>query len=209
MIELPITADRLVGMVYGRAVVERRLSRSAARPVAGSTARSRRRPGARTCTTRRPGRGGHPAGGLRPVPSTLPAPPPGGATRAAGSPRRLAGAGRRGYVEVLNYPFIAPGRPRRPRAAPDDARRHAVRLANPLSEEEPELRTTLLAGLLPALRRNDGRGSHDLALFETGLVFRPEATPARARQPGVEGRPSDDEIAALDAALPHQPRGSP
>ncbi|GAA3071619.1 hypothetical protein GCM10020000_65330 [Streptomyces olivoverticillatus] len=88
----------------------------------------------------------------------------------------------------------------------DDPRRTAVRLVNPLSDTEPALRTTLLPGLFAALRRNDGRGEHDLALFETGLVFRPtgdEATPVRLP---VDRRPTDEEIAALDAALPRQPR---
>ena len=65
-----------------------------------------------------------------------------------------------------------------------------VTLVNPLSDEEPALRTTLLPGLLGALRRNDGRGSHDLALFETGLVFRPtgERAGVAARLP-VDRRP--------------------
>jgi phenylalanyl-tRNA synthetase beta chain len=48
-----------------------------------------------------------------------------------------------------------------------------VVVANPLSDDEPLLRTTLLPGLLRVLARNAGRGFSDVALFETGLVFRP------------------------------------
>ncbi len=81
-----------------------------------------------------------------------------------------------------------------------------MRLVNPLSDEEPLLRTTLLPGLLGALRRNDGRGSHDLALFETGLVFRPTGDEKPSVRLPVDRRPTDEEIAALDAALPEQPR---
>jgi len=88
----------------------------------------------------------------------------------------------------------------------DDVRRRALRLANPMSDEEPLLRTTLLPGLLAAARRNVGRGFADLALFETGRVFRPvHEGSLRAPRPGVEKRPSDEELAALDAVLPEQP----
>src|SRR4051812_17004201 len=87
----------------------------------------------------------------------------------------------------------------------DDARRRALSLANPISDEEPLLRTTLLPGLLAALRRNIGRGLTDLALFERGLVFRPEADAPVAPRLSVAHRPSDEELAKLAAALPAQP----
>ena len=79
----------------------------------------------------------------------------------------------------------------------------ALRLANPLSDDEPLLRTTLLPGLLAALHRNVGRGYADVALFETrpGLPAGPDAA-GRCRRPGSTGRPTDEELAALDAALP-------
>ncbi|WP_424893063.1 phenylalanine--tRNA ligase subunit beta [Streptomyces sp. XH2] len=146
--------------------------------------------------------------GYENLPATLPAPPAGrGLThrqrlhRRAG--RALAGAG---YVEVLNYPFIGDWALDHLGLEADDARRTTVRLVNPLSEAEPALRTTLLPGLFAALRRNDSRGEHDLALFETGLVFLPtgeEITPVRLP---VDRRPTDEEIAGLNAALPVQPR---
>ena len=63
-----------------------------------------------------------------------------------------------------------------------------MRLANPLSDEEPLLRTTLLPGLLAALRRNVGRGTTDVALFEVGSVYRPGPRPAAAG-PAAAGRP--------------------
>ncbi len=81
-----------------------------------------------------------------------------------------------------------------------------MKLSNPLSDEEPALRTTLLPGLLAALRRNDGRGSHDLALFESGLVFRPREEQRIAAVLPVDRRPTDEELAELNAALPEQPR---
>ncbi|MGW6460056.1 phenylalanine--tRNA ligase subunit beta [Streptomyces sp. NPDC055078] len=146
--------------------------------------------------------------GYENLPSTLPRPPAGrGLTGRQRLHRRvgraLAGAG---YTEALNYPFIGEQVLDQLGLAADDPARRLVTLVNPLSDEEPALRTTLLPGLLGALRRNDGRGSHDLALFETGVVFHPLAEPAVAAPPPVDRRPTDEEIAALDAALPAQPR---
>lgn len=146
--------------------------------------------------------------GYENLPSTLPTPPSGrGLTDRQRLHRRvgraLAGAG---YVEALNYPFIGEAVLDQLGLEADDARRRTVKLVNPLSDEEPSLRTTLLPGLLGALRRNDGRGSHDLALFETGLVFRPTGDETKPVRLPVDRRPSDQDIASLNAVLPHQPR---
>ncbi|MFC9340578.1 phenylalanine--tRNA ligase subunit beta [Streptomyces sp. NPDC057020] len=146
--------------------------------------------------------------GYENLPSTLPKPPAGrGLTERQRVHRRvgraLAGSG---YVEALNYPFIGEQALDHLGLDADDARRRLVKLVNPLSDEEPALRTTLLPGLLGALRRNDSRGSHDLALFETGLVFRPEGQPGVAVRLPVDRRPTDEEIAAVNAVLPAQPR---
>ncbi|AYN42243.1 phenylalanine--tRNA ligase subunit beta [Streptomyces dangxiongensis] len=146
--------------------------------------------------------------GYENLPSTLPEPPAGrGLTERQRLHRRvgraLAGAG---YVEAPNYPFIGEQVLDRLGLEPDDPRRAVVTLVNPLSDEEPALRTTLLPGLLAALRRNDGRGSHDLALFETGLVFHPRAEAKAAVRLPVDRRPTAEEIASLTEALPVQPR---
>ncbi|WP_217239714.1 phenylalanine--tRNA ligase subunit beta [Streptomyces sp. AC555_RSS877] len=146
--------------------------------------------------------------GYENLPSTLPKPPSGrGLTHRQRLHRRvgraLAGAG---YVEAPNYPFVSEQVFDQLGLAADDPARRVVRLANPLNDEEPALRTSLLPGLLAALRRNDGRGSHDLALFETGLVFLPREEQRAAVSPPVDRRPTDEEIAELDAALPEQPR---
>ncbi|EFL22001.1 phenylalanyl-tRNA synthetase, beta subunit [Streptomyces himastatinicus ATCC 53653] len=146
--------------------------------------------------------------GYENLPSTLPQPPSGrGLTERQRLHRRvgraLAGAG---YVEALNYPFIGEEVLNQFGLAADDPRRDLVRLVNPLSDAEPALRTTLLPGLLAALRRNAGRGEHDLALFETGLVFRATGDEPPAVRLAVDHRPTDEEIAQLDAALPSQPR---
>ncbi|MEU5975447.1 phenylalanine--tRNA ligase subunit beta [Streptomyces sp. NPDC047315] len=146
--------------------------------------------------------------GYENLPSRLPRPTSGrGLTERQRLHRRVGRAlAGEGYVEALNYPFVGASALDRLDLPADDPKRRLVTLVNPLSDEEPALRSTLLPGLLGALRRNDGRGSHDLALFETGLVFHPNAEPRRAAALGVDHRPSDEELAGLDAALPDQPR---
>jgi phenylalanyl-tRNA synthetase beta chain len=111
-----------------------------------------------------------------------------------------------GATEVLTYPFVAPEIHDSFGLADDDPRRRAARLVNPLSDAEPELRTSLLPGLLASLLRNLGRGNRDFALYEMGLVYLPSADLPAVPRPGVANRPSDAEIAALNAAVPYQPR---
>jgi phenylalanyl-tRNA synthetase beta chain len=142
------------------------------------------------------------------VPSVLLSAPPGGGWTAEQRLRRqisqaLAYAG---YTEVINFPFVSPSVHDAFGLAVDDPRRRALRLVNPLSETESELRTSLLPGLLANLVRNVGRGNRDLALYEMGLVYL--AAPSADRPPllGVEHRPSDEELAALVATVPYQPR---
>ena len=117
--------------------------------------------------------------------------------------RALAGAG---YVEVISSPFGSAADADRMQLLADDPRRRAPRLVNPIRDEEPLLRTTLLPGLLRVLNRNTGRGFADVALFETGLVFlqRP-AGPQVAPIPPVDRAPTEAEQAVLQAALPDQP----
>lgn len=111
-----------------------------------------------------------------------------------------------GYNEVLSYPFTAERDLDGLQLAADDPRRTTLRLANPLNEEEPLLRTTLLPGLFKALARNVGRGLSDVALFETGLVYLPKPGATRAPLLPVDRGPSADELALVDAAVPEQPR---
>ncbi len=111
-----------------------------------------------------------------------------------------------GYVEVLSSPFASRADADLLGLPPEDMRRPAVLIANPLSEDEPLLRTTLLPGLFRVLTRNIGRGFADTALFEIGLVFRPRpGAPASAPILATDRGPSASELAELEAALPDQP----
>ena len=159
------------------------------------------------------------------IPAELPVAPPGrGYTVAQTLRRRVADAlASAGHTEVLSYPFfdeatndlfgsaeapaVAPAVA--PATSPEGAVTHvpAVRLANALDDNQGWMRTSLIPGLLQTAARNRSRGLTDLALYEAGLVFLPEAgaTYGHAMLPGAK-RPSDAELAALDAAIPPQPR---
>lgn len=144
------------------------------------------------------------------IPSTLPAVPAQSGLPYSRRVRRrvgmaLAGAG---FVEVPSYPFVGDAELAALAIGADDPRHWLVRLANPLNDEQPYLRTTLLPGLVANARRNLSRGTDDLALFEQGLVFLPKARfgGANPTRPSVAQRPSDAELAELDELLPDQPR---
>ncbi|MGC4807388.1 phenylalanine--tRNA ligase subunit beta [Micromonospora sp. DT233] len=142
------------------------------------------------------------------VPSVLPTAPPGrGLTWQQRRHRAVARSlAERGYVEVLAHPFVAGELADLLGLPADDPRRAAVRVANPLSEEEPLLRTTLLGPLLGILKRNIGRGQRDVALYEIGAVFHPRPGVGAPPTMGVDRRPTDAEFAAADAVVPDQPR---
>jgi phenylalanyl-tRNA synthetase beta chain len=146
--------------------------------------------------------------GYEQIPSVLPIAPSGrGLTRGQQVRRSVARAlAEHGLVEVLTYPFIGDSIHDAFGLPADDPRRTALRLANPLSDEQPYLRTSVLSTLIEAVRRNLGRGFTDLALFEIGLVTRPLPDARPAGHPGVEHRPSEAELDALKAAIPPQPR---
>jgi phenylalanyl-tRNA synthetase beta chain len=140
------------------------------------------------------------------IPSVLPHAPAGrGLTRQQRLLRRLGRAlAHAGYAEVVPYPFMAESALDALLLAEDDPRRRAPRIANPVSDAEPLLATTLLPGLLASLARNAGRGIGDVALFQIAPVAIARDGGA-APHPGVDDRPAPDVLDALDAALPDQP----
>ncbi|WP_298459735.1 phenylalanine--tRNA ligase subunit beta [uncultured Cellulomonas sp.] len=142
------------------------------------------------------------------IPSVLPAAPGGrGLTGEQAARRAVARAlAGDGWTQTLSYPFVGADQHDALGLPADDPRRRALRLANPLADTQPEMRTNLLTTLLETARRNVGRGTTDLALYEIGLVTRPvEGAPPAPQLPGAV-RPSDDDLDRLAAAVPPQPR---
>lgn len=110
-----------------------------------------------------------------------------------------------GFTEQISLPFLGREEITQLGVQPDDARLSLVKLANPLDDTRPFLRSTLLPGLFASVVRNTSRSNDDLAVFETGRVFGNTGT-GQAPRPDLSDRPSDQELAALEAALPSQPR---
>ncbi|NUR50501.1 MAG: phenylalanine--tRNA ligase subunit beta [Hamadaea sp.] len=140
--------------------------------------------------------------GLDKVPSVLPVAPPGNGLTPQQRRRRSIGRAlaEQGYVEAICNPFVSAAA-----LAELGLPADAVRLANPLSDEEPLLRTSLLPPLLTTLKRNLGRGQRDVALFELGLVFRAAARQGVPPVMTIAGRPSEEEWQAAQEFVPHQP----
>ncbi|NLT26922.1 MAG: phenylalanine--tRNA ligase subunit beta, partial [Microbacteriaceae bacterium] len=146
-------------------------------------------------------------GGFDRIPSELPVAPAGrGLTREQRLRRQLSDVlAAAGAVEVLSYPFVAEADNARFGAAEGVA--PAVKLANPMDATTAWLRTSMLPGLLGVAHRNVSRGMTDLAIFELGRVFLPEAGVEYGidEVPPVAERPSDEVLERLDAGIPPQP----
>lgn len=118
--------------------------------------------------------------------------------------RRVADtAAQMGVVEVLSYPFVGDAHDRQMIPA-DDARRRAIRLRNPLAEDAPLVRTSLLDSLLDVANRNAARGNPSLAVFEQGIVAFGDGVTVAAN-PGAKTAPTEAQTEALFAGVPVQP----
>ena len=107
-----------------------------------------------------------------------------------------------GYTEVINYPFVNQELVDALGFIGDRAK--SFKLANPMSEDFPLLRTHLLPGLLTTLSRNINRGAKDLALFEIGSVFRNISPLGKVVLPTIERKPSQKVIDSIYSSVPNQ-----
>jgi len=135
--------------------------------------------------------------GLEGLPATLPA-RRGAAGRLSHSQRVRRAAedamSGRGLREVVGWSFAEPGLLDRLRLPEGHPLRAVVTVENPLSEDQEMMRPTLLGSLLDAARHNVSRGAAEVAIFESGTVY-------RARAEGTAGETPADEHHALGALL--------
>ncbi|HEV3323428.1 MAG TPA: phenylalanine--tRNA ligase subunit beta [Solirubrobacteraceae bacterium] len=138
--------------------------------------------------------------GLERLPATLPA--------RRGAAGRLTHAQRvrraaedalvgRGLHEIVGWSFTDPQLLDRLLIPPEHALRNVVMLANPLSDSQSMMRPTLLGSLLDAAGHNVSRGRPDIAIFESGTVYRAAAgdRPADTSptdRPAADQRPADE-----------------
>jgi phenylalanyl-tRNA synthetase beta chain len=85
-----------------------------------------------------------------------------------------------GAYEVAGWSFADPGLLDRLRLPEDDPLRDVVAIENPMAETQSILRPTLMGSLLDAAAHNRDRGRPDLALFESGTVYRADGGPLPA-----------------------------
>ncbi len=78
----------------------------------------------------------------------------------------------RGLHEIVGWSFTDPGLLDRLRLPSDHPLRRVVTIENPLSEAQSTMRPTLLGSLLDAARHNVARNGPDVAIFESGTVYR-------------------------------------
>ncbi|MEO7722546.1 MAG: phenylalanine--tRNA ligase subunit beta [Pseudolysinimonas sp.] len=137
------------------------------------------------------------------IPSVLPIAPPGrGLTRAQSARRRAAATlAAAGATEVLAYPFSSSAM-----VSLFDPEAPAIQLANPLDPQAGLLRRSMLPGLIEIARRNLSRGMTDLALFEIGTVFLPQAGLVYGTDfiPAGDARPDEATLEKLNASIPPQ-----
>jgi phenylalanyl-tRNA synthetase beta chain len=105
----------------------------------------------------------------------------------------------RGLYEVIGWSFTDPGLLDRLRLSEDHEMRQVVRLENPMSEAQSTMRPTLLGSLLDAARHNVARNGPDVAIFESGAVYR-HAGAAKGGENHARATPIDEHH-ALGALL--------
>lgn len=92
-----------------------------------------------------------------------------------------------GLSEAITYPF-GPGRWSRDLGTDGGETGETVRVLNPLSKDNGELRTSLLPGLLDAAARNKTFGVRGGGLFEVGRVFHPNPPPGGMEEAALRFR---------------------
>ncbi|WP_018143035.1 phenylalanine--tRNA ligase subunit beta [Alloscardovia criceti] len=110
-----------------------------------------------------------------------------------------------GLTETISYPFVGEADFHDFAIGEQQVLPVSVELENPLAGDRPYLRREIMLTLMRTVQRNIRRGNLQSSSYEIGHVFEwdPQAPAIPALPGGV--RPTDEQLAALDAGLPHQP----
>lgn len=82
-----------------------------------------------------------------------------------------------GFSEIISFSFSHPAAFDKLNLPSDSPLRNAIEVLNPITDDFPILRTTLLGGMLDTVVRNLSRKNEDLKLYEIGAVYLPETLP--------------------------------
>ncbi len=88
-----------------------------------------------------------------------------------------------GMTEIINFSFTSSEAAGKLLLEADDPRRIAIKLANPLVDEQSVMRTILLPGLLETTAKNMNFRSLDLKLFEIRRIYLPVEGESMPREP--------------------------
>ncbi|NDH38773.1 MAG: phenylalanine--tRNA ligase subunit beta, partial [Actinobacteria bacterium] len=108
----------------------------------------------------------------------------------------------KGFTEVHNYPFV--NQSQMDLFGFTGERAKTFKIANPISDQNPLLRTHLSIGLLETAARNLSRGAKSAALFESGLVFRDVKKLEKATGISTAQRPTANQIKKIYESVPFQ-----
>lgn len=82
-----------------------------------------------------------------------------------------------GLSEIITFSFMHTDSLKKLLIPETDSRYQAVPILNPITEEFPVMRTTLIPSMLDTAARNLAQKNHDLWLFEAGAVYESKALP--------------------------------
>ncbi len=82
-----------------------------------------------------------------------------------------------GMSEAITFSFMHTDSLKKLNYPETDEVYRAIPIINPISEEYPDMRTTLLPGLMQALKYNLSQKNKQTVLFESGTVFHPKELP--------------------------------
>lgn len=85
-----------------------------------------------------------------------------------------------GFDEIISLSFSHPQTLDKLNIEKDSTLRNAITVLNPITDDFPILRTTLLGGILETIVRNISRKNEDIKIYELGAVYLPEALPLRS-----------------------------
>lgn len=84
-----------------------------------------------------------------------------------------------GFDEVISFSFTHPDVLNKLNIPEESALRKSIEVMNPITDDFPLLRTTVLGSVLETVARNLARKNEDMKIFELGVVYLPQQLPLR------------------------------
>ncbi|HWR06098.1 phenylalanine--tRNA ligase subunit beta [Sporomusa sp.] len=84
-----------------------------------------------------------------------------------------------GFLEIISFSFTHPDAFDKLNIPASSSLRHAIQVLNPITDDFPLLRTTLLGGVMDTIVRNLSRKNEEFKLYEIGAIYLPEELPLK------------------------------